>query len=348
MRSLKKDIYIMVHITFISLVMILPSCQTVDDRSTTLKQTRKELLAGCIHAVAYSGFRHGQHPDRGDGAINPTDEEILEDLKLLSHESNFGLIRLYDSQENSETVLRLIRSHNIKMNVMLGIWLDAEISNHEGCPWLNDPIPEELLVHNKAKNKREIERGITLANEYSEIVVAVNVGNEALVGWTDHMVEVDSVISYVKKVKDSISQEVTVAENYDWWIRHGSRLAKELDFIAIHIYPLWEGKDIEEGLSYTIQKIQSVRKALPDSRFVISEAGWATIASEFGDRASEVKQLRYYEELFAWASTMNITTFWFEAFDEDWKGNPDNPKGAEKHWGLFTVDRKAKLIMRTL
>ena len=30
------------------------------------------LLAGEVMAVAYSGFREGQHPDRGEGAANPT------------------------------------------------------------------------------------------------------------------------------------------------------------------------------------------------------------------------------------------------------------------------------------
>jgi hypothetical protein len=45
---------------------------------------------------------------------------------------------------------------------------------------------------------------------------------------------------------------------------------------------------------------------------------------------------------------MNITTFWFEAFDEDWKGEPNEPLGAEKHWGLFTVNRRAKRAMNGL
>ena len=43
---------------------------------------------------------------------------------------------------------------------------------------------------------------------------------------------------------------------------------------------------------------------------------------------------------------MNITTFFFEAFDEDWKGDPGNPQGAEKHWGLYTANRKPKLVMK--
>jgi hypothetical protein len=37
----------------------------------------------------------------------------------------------------------------------------------------------------------------------------------------------------------------------------------------------------------------------------------------------------------------------FEAFDESWKGSPD-PLEPEKHWGLFTVDRKPKLVMAPL
>lgn len=41
----------------------------------------------------------------------------------------------------------------------------------------------------------------------------------------------------------------------------------------------------------------------------------------------------------------NTTVFFFEAFDEPWKGDPDNPLGAEKHWGLFNVDRTPKEVM---
>ena len=310
-----------------------------------IQQKKTDLLAGQAIAVAYSGFRHGQHPDRGTGAVNPTDKEILEDLTILSRDSNFGLIRLYDSRDNTESVLELIDSNNINLKVMLGIWLSAEVSNHEGCPWLIQPIPQETLDANKVLNKLEIDNAIRLAKKYPNIVVAINVGNEALVNWTDHMVTQDSILAYVRKVKNMVSQPVTVADNYAWWIENGLPLVQEIDFFTVHSYPIWEGKDIDEGLAYTIENIQAVRKVFPKSKIVIGEAGWATIASEFGDRASEEKQQRYYNEITAWSAKMNITTFIFEAFDEDWKGNPDNPLGAEKHWGLFTVDRKAKLVM---
>jgi exo-beta-1,3-glucanase (GH17 family) len=296
-------------------------------------------------AVAYSGFREGQYPDRGDGAVNPSADEILEDLKLLAA-YDFNLIRLYDSGENSVLTLQLIRQHQLPIEVMLGIWLSAEFSNHDGCPWLDEPIPEGVLAANVSKNAAELQRGIELAREFGNIVVAVNVGNEALVDWNDHMVPVEKVIAYVRRVKEAIDQPVTVAENYVWWMRDGAGLAAEVDFLGVHTYPEWEGKTIDEALAYTIENINGVRAALPDKPIAILEAGWATVAEEFGGRANESNQARYYLELQEWARATNTTVFFFEAFDEPWKGDPDAPLGAEKHWGLFNVDRTPKQLLQ--
>ncbi|TFG39021.1 MAG: glycosyl hydrolase, partial [Chromatiales bacterium] len=40
--------------------------------------------------------------------------------------------------------------------------------------------------------------------------------------------------------------------------------------------------------------------------------------------------------------------FFFEAFDEPWKGSEFDPLGAEKHWGLFNVDRTPKQAAREI
>lgn len=312
-----------------------------------IAQEPSALLDGQVYAVCYSGFRAGQHPDRGDGAANPSDEEILEDLRILLRDTPFRLIRLYDSGRNSEAVLRLIEEHGLPIRVLLGAWLSAEVSN-PGCPWRPEPYPEEELAENVRANAAEVGRAIRLAAAYPETVVAVAVGNEALVSWTDHMVPVGSILRYVGTVKAAIDQPVTVADNYDWWARHGRELAGQLDFVSVHTYPVWEGRGIEDGLAYGIENMRRVRDALPDSRLVITEAGWATTASEFGARASRENQLRYYHELFAWAHKMNITTFFFEAFDESWKGDPANPEGAEKHWGLYFENRTPKHPGRSL
>ena len=312
--------------------------------AATYAQAPQDLLAGEVMALAYSGFRAGQHPDRGDGAVNPSTAQISEDLDIIAAHG-FRLLRLYDAGENSQEVLQIIRARQLPIKVLLGVWLKAEVSNHEGCAWLNEPIAASELAANTAANLAEIQRGIALANDYGDIVVAVSVGNEALVDWNDHMVSVDSVITYVRRVKKAVEQPVTVADNYAWWIQHGAALAAEVDFLGVHTYPVWENKTIDEGLAYTIDNVERVHAALPGHPIVILEAGWATTASEFGARASEANQLRHFNELRQWAQQTNTTVFFFEAFDEPWKGDPGNALGAEKHWGLFRVDRSPKRVM---
>lgn len=39
--------------------------------------------------------------------------------------------------------------------------------------------------------------------------------------------------------------------------------------------------------------------------------------------------------------------FYFLTFDGPWKGSPDVLE-PEKHWGLFTVDRKPKAVMQDI
>jgi len=138
---------------------------------------------------------------------------------------------------------------------------------------------------------------------------------------------------------------VSVADNYLWWINEGAPLAAEVDFLGVHTYPAWEAKSIDEGLAFTIENIEGVHAALPDKPIVILEAGWATTAIEFPEQASEANQARHFAEVDAWAKASSVTVFFFEAFDEPWKGDPNVADGAEKHWGLFRVDRTPKLVM---
>ena len=77
---------------------------------------------------------------------------------------------------------------------------------------------------------------------------------------------------------------------------------------------------------------------------------WTTASNGRGIEpwnASEELQAHYYEELLEWTTDEKILTFVFEAFDEPWKGSPD-PQEPEKHWGLFDVQRKPKLVMQSL
>ncbi len=65
------------------------------------------------------------------------------------------------------------------------------------------------------------------------------------------------------------------------------------------------------------------------------------------EHAVQELQAVYYQDLMDWTRAEGLLCFVFEAFDEPWKGSPD-PLEPEKHWGLFTVDRRPKLVMQAL
>ncbi len=58
-----------------------------------------------------------------------------------------------------------------------------------------------------------------------------------------------------------------------------------------------------------IENVEDVLAALPDKSIAILEAGWATPATEFGERADEDDQLRYCREMKDWAEKTNTTLF---------------------------------------
>jgi exo-beta-1,3-glucanase (GH17 family) len=295
------------------------------------------------NAICYSGYRHGQSPVEKS---YPTAAEIREDLLILQR--NWRLLRLYDCSLHAERVLEVIRRDRLDFRVMLGANLAAETSN-PGCPWGAD-CSEAQLEANVAENDAEVDRLIALARHHDDIVFAVAVGNEATVDWTDHLVTVDRVIEFARRVKSEVPQPVTFCENYVPWRDKLRPLARELDFISLHTYPVWEYRGVHDALHYSMDNYRSVASLYPDMPVIISEAGWATRSNGRGispQNTSEESQAIYYRDLMDWTDRERILTFIFEAFDEPWKGSPD-PMEPEKHWGLFTVERQPKQVMKSI
>jgi exo-beta-1,3-glucanase (GH17 family) len=292
-------------------------------------------------AICYSGFRDGQSPQTN---TFPSYEEIKEDLLILKGKWHY--LRLYNVDIHAERTLEVIKNENLDFKVMLGAYIEAEVSNAE-CPWGGEYAQEQLNA-NKLHNEAVIEKLIKMANEYPNIINSLSVGNEATVSWTDHMVSVESVIAYAKKVKTHCKQPVTFCENYVPWLDKLKPLVDVLDFISIHTYPVWEYKSIEEGLAYTIENYESVASAYSNKQVVITEAGWCTNSNGRGiepENTNEELQKIYLEQLENWSRKNKIITYVFEAFDESWKGS-DHPLEPEKHWGLYKTDRTPKLAMQ--
>ncbi|NOH02815.1 MAG: glycosyl hydrolase [Chloroflexi bacterium] len=292
-------------------------------------------------AVCYSGYREGQDPRQ---EIYPSHEEIREDLLILA--KFWRVIRLYDCSQHAKTTLKVIRNEGLDLKVMLGVDMAAEISN-PNCPW-GAEFSHKTLLANRRTNSANVNRLITLANLYADIVFAVSIGNEASVEWTDHMVPVDNLVAYARRVRRAVPQPVTFCDNYVPWAGKLKPLAAELDFISVHTYPVWENVTIDNAIEYTKQNYRSVVNHFPNKPVVITEAGWTTASNGRGidpANASEEAQAQYCRQLVEWILEERILTFVFEAFDEPWKGSAD-PLEPEKHWGLFYVDRTPKPAMQ--
>lgn len=294
-------------------------------------------------AICYSGYREGQDPRR---EIYPSREEIREDLLILA--PCWPVIRLYDSSQHAETTLSVIREEGLALKVLLGTDLAAEVSN-PNCPW-GAEFDNKTLAANRRTNRANLDRMIALANLYADIVIAVSIGNEASVEWTDHMVPVDKLVTYARRVKRAVPQPVTFCDNYVPWTNKLEPLATELDFISVHTYPVWENVALGDALEYTQQNYRSVVDHYPTKPVVITEAGWPTASNGRGidpPNASTEAQAEYCRQLVEWSLAEKILTFVFEAFDEPWKGSPD-PLEPEKHWGLFYLDRTPKPAMQNI
>lgn len=292
-------------------------------------------------AICYSGYRKGQKP----GSVVPTYEQVKEDLILIT--KYWKYIRLFDCDAHSKTVLEVISNEEFDLQVMLGAFIEAEVNNFN-CPWGGGIHSKPDLEDNAENNSKKIDQLIELGTRYPDIVFSLSVGNEACVEWTDHMVPEQKVMDYVKRVKKQTNIPVTFCENYVPWLNKLEQLAAEVDFISIHTYPVWEYKSIQAGLNYTKENYYAVANKYPHTPVVISEAGWTTRSN--GQRidpvhVNEQNQKRYFEELMEWTKDKGIPTFFFEAFDEEWKGSND-PAEPEKHWGIFRMDRTPKLALQ--
>jgi exo-beta-1,3-glucanase (GH17 family) len=197
---------------------------------------------------------------------------------------------------------------------------------------------------NRDKNQHQVQALIRVAEQYSDLIFALAVGNEACVSWTDHLVPVEQIIKYLTQVKNHCHQPVTVCDNYVPWLGPMEPLVACVDFIAIHSYPAWEYTDLDQALSLTQSDLEKVTAKYPNKPVVITEAGWPTRANGKGipvNFAHPMAQKTYFQAISRWAKKQEVLVFWFEAFDEPWKGSED-PDEPEKHWGLYTVDRMPK------
>jgi exo-beta-1,3-glucanase (GH17 family) len=279
-----------------------------------------------VHAICYGPHRDGQSP----GHLEPTAAQLRQDLDLMT--PRWRLLRIYGAVGFADTLLSILRQDRRDVQVLLGVWIAPD-----------DP----------AANRAEIEAAVRLAREYPAQVAAICVGNETQVFWTAHRCAPAILLDALREVRSRVTVPVTTADDFNFWNKPESReVAAAVDFILLHAHPLWNGRQLDEALPWLRERVSEVAALHPDRPVVIGETGWATQRADEGDqgrlmkgRLGEAEQKTFHEQVRAWAEATGTVVFFFEAFDENWKGGP-HPDEVEKHWGLLRADRTPKAALR--
>ena len=288
-------------------------------------------------AICYSGYRENQSPIT---KVYPTYDEVLEDLKIL--EKEYDYIRMYDPYNHARTVLEVIRNENINLKVMLGMDLAAEYSNPY-CPWYKQNLSIEEINRNIDHNNESLRLLIELANKYEDEIIFLAAGNEARPSWGDNLVTNERIVYFINELKKNCKQPVSYCEGWDLWVGQIDPILDAVDFLSIHIYPMWNKVSIKDALNYTIEKFEEVQN-YTNKPCIITEMGWATSSNNnemIIEEANASNQKIYIEEFNKYLIKNNKLGFYFESFDEPWKGG-NNPIEAEKNWGLYYVNRTKK------
>ena len=302
-------------------------------------------------AVAYSPFRtSASEADLQNEVI--TKAQIKEDLDLLLA-AGFRAIRLFSSSDKvARQTLEVIRDEKLNIRVQLGAF---------------------VLSGNDAESRAEMARCVTLANEFSDIVLAVSVGNETMVSWAFNRIAPALMAEYIRTVRDQIKQPVTTDDNYAFWASAPTIITDQIDFAALHTYPNldtwfdptrwnWKNVDVPEAqravammdgaIAEAKRQYQEARdfldsKGLSYIPIIVGETGWNAVdVGRQRFRAHPVNQKMYLDRLEAWAAEGRAgngpkQVFYFEAFDEPWKQGDDK-------WGLFNVQRQARFVVQAI
>ncbi len=345
-----------------------------------IQLTAKDILGNPNYlAISYGGYR------KSTRGIQPTVAEIKEDLKILHAMKIKILRTYNVQLAQAETILKAIhelKSENssFEMYVMLGAWIDCKNAwtnqpvNHQLESDQNEgEIARAVSLANKYPSIVKI---IAVGNEAMvKWATSYYVQPSVILKWVSYLQNLK------KENKLPKSLWITSSDNFASWgggseeyhTKDLNKLIKEVDYISMHTYPMhdthynpvfWYTKEEKPNIEkvnnimlrardYAVSQYDSVAnyvKSLGIKKPIhIGETGWATFSNGlYGNKGSkatdEYKEALFYKHMREWTAKAGISCFYFEAFDEVWKDAP-NPKGSENHFGLFTIDGKAKYAL---
>lgn len=381
MNMMKNGFFIGIFLTIIWLSF---SCTTPQSKMKRINKTAVEILGNPDYpAISYGGYRTTSRENQPTIAELKEDIKILHAMGIrILRTYN---VHLAQAENILKAISELKKEDsNFEMYVMLGAWIDClnawtdRVVNHDvESPRNEVEIARAVALANQYA---DIVKIIAVGNEAMvKWATSYYVQPYVILKWVTHL---QSLKKEGKLPKDLW---ITSSDDFASWGGGDQQyhtpdleaLIKAVDYVSMHTYPFhnthynpgfWDipyedtknktqRKLIDEAMirarDYAISQYQSVKKyveSLGVSKPIhIGETGWATVSNgHYGRKGShaadQYKQAHYFKLLSEWTKENQITCFYFEAFDEPWK-EAHNPKGSENHFGLFTVDGKAKYAL---
>ena len=370
-------------LSFVIIVSIFMwSCDNSNTKERT-KVTAKEILGNPDYlAISYGGYRTTSRDTQPTVAQLKEDMKIIHAMGIrILRTYN---VQLQQAPNILKAITELkAEDPNFEMYVMLGAWIDCKNAwtdqppNHEEESEQNEgEIARAVALANQYP---DIVKVIAVGNEAMvKWAASYFVQPWVILKWVRHLQNLK------KEGKLPKDLWITSSDDFSSWgggdplyhVKDLEDLIKEVDYISFHTYAYhnshynpqfwWEPEELREAtdsekidkamvraIDFAKRQYDSVNnymKSLGVNKPIhIGETGWATVSNGYygpnGSKASdEYKEALYHKLMREWTNEAGISCFYFEAFDEPWKDS-HNPKGSENHFGLITVDGKAKYAL---
>ena len=363
---------------FIISLFLLASCSQSGDLS--MDKSAKEFIGNPDYpAISYGGYREKSREQQP--TINEIKEDLLimhaQGFRVFR---TYDLHHPF--AENTLKAIREIKQadSDFEMYVMLGAWIQCKdaftenpIHEEEDFEGNKFEITEAVRL---AQEYPDIVKIIAVGNEAMvHWAWSYHVPPKFVLKWVKYLQELKAN----GDLNDDLW--VTSSDNFASW-GGGSddyhnddldELIRSVDFVSMHTYAFhdthynpsfWNLDAVPENLDkqdtikqamkravdYELNQFDSVKKYVheidPSKEVHIGETGWSSVASDlygYGgtEAADEYKLGLYYQMISDICYSMSLTCFYFSAFNEPWKDST-NENGSENHFGLFTVEGKAK------
>lgn len=285
------------------ILRILLACCALFSSATVIAQSELPLPG-----ITYAGYHPGQSPLTG---VFPSTEEVRQDMDLLSCWTS--TVRTYSTIAGDVEAAYL--AADAGLTVIAGAWISRTPTD----------------------NRHEVERLLRQADSLGNKISHLLVGNEVLL--RKDLPE-EALYELLDEVRARASHPVSSAETWDNWLRY-PKLARHVDFLAVHVLPYWENVPVEQAAQHAIDSALRVKAAYPDKPILVVETGWPTYG-ETREAAvpSPEAQMRYLKDFNRLAKAAGLEYLVIEAFDQPWKAAQEGVVGA--HWGVLTANRMPK------